>query len=50
MKKVRYYIETDAGAFEDTIEVDEDMTDEEISDIVYDEVLAQIGWGWEVEE
>ena len=50
MRTIRFYIETDGGTFEDSIEVEDDLTDDEISDIVYDEVLAQIGWGWEEEK
>ena len=50
MRTINFYIATDGGTFEDSIEVEDDLTDDEISDIVYDEVMAQIGWGWEEEK
>ena len=50
MRLIRFYIDTDGGTFEDVIEVEDGLTDDEICDIVYDEVLAQISWGWEEEK
>lgn len=32
---------------EDTVEVDDDATDEEIDEIVQEEVFNYISWGWE---
>jgi Tfp pilus assembly PilM family ATPase len=32
---------------EDTIEVDDDLSDEEIEEIVREEIESYIDWGWE---
>lgn len=53
MRKIEWYCDTGfAGCrHEGTFEVEDDYTDEEISDYVYEEIMNYLSFGWkEVEE
>jgi len=50
MKKIEWYYTTGyAGEIhQDTFEVDDSATDEEIDEIVREQVFNYIDWGWKV--
>ena len=45
--KIRWRCNETAEVYEQVFEVDEDCTDYDIDDLVYDEVMEHISWGWE---
>lgn len=48
MRKIEWYCDT---GLDGTLEVEDNCTDEEITDYVYEEILSHLNWNWEeVEE